>query len=185
MYIYIGIDVGRLNITAFPLSPPNENNIILWFVCRFSFSHFGLSRLDEKESMVRLKERRTSTNLLHGMNTCNFKWILHRVVSYHTGAMRRICLRFGMVERWTLCFAMTLCLTLFSGNSMYYVLFFSSYTNIGTVRLLGMHLWLFFWIVLFCWIIVCTLYFSVFFRFSWKPCCFNIVSILRSQLPGE
>lgn len=61
MYIYIGIDVGRLNITAFPLSPPNENNIILWFVCRFSFSHFGLSRLDEIESMVWI-EREANIN---------------------------------------------------------------------------------------------------------------------------
>lgn len=123
---------------------------------------------------------------------CYMAWILvisneYYIVSFHTTLVpweEFVCTSARLsVEHYA---SQWLCVSRYSaGIQCNMFCFFSSYINIGTVRLLGMHLWLFFWIVLFCWIIVCTLYFSVFFRFSWKPCCFNIVSILRSQLPCE
>lgn len=75
----------------------------------------------------------------------------------------RICLHFGTVERWTLCFGMT-CVSPYSAGIRCNMVVFSAF--VGTVRSLGMHLWLFFWIVLFCWnsggVYVCVFGFSSF-----------------------
>lgn len=148
--IYIGIDLGRLNITAFPLSTPNENNIILWFVCRFSFSHFEHQQICYMARILVISNE-------------------YYIVSFHTTLVpweEFVCTSARLsVEHYAL---QWLCVSRYSAGILciLFCFFLSSYINIGTVRLLGMHLWLFFWIVLFCWIIVCTLYFSVLFFVS-------------------
>lgn len=112
---------------------------------------------------------------------CYMAWILvisneYYIVSFHTTLVpweEFVCASAWLsVEHYAL---QWLCVSRYSaGIQCIMFCFFSSYTNIGTVRLLGMHLWLFFWIVLFCWIIVCTLYFSdFFFSFQLKTVLFQ------------
>lgn len=88
----------------------------------------------------------------------------------------RICLHFGTVERWTLCFGMT-CVSPYSAGIRCNMVVFSAF--VGTVRSLGMHLWLFFWIVLFCWntggvyVCVCSVFLHFVFFSQLKNCCFD------------